>query len=299
LPGSSSSNRSSSRGFGRARGLGGGIDRHGVQRDHADVEQRHFGLVGREHALADAVEGTARLLTPVGGTRQAQRHVGLALGARIARGDQRDVGGAVLQRQRGGRPHEVAQVGRLLDLDAQQARDRHPVVLAVDDGLEHRPEAAIGIGQPRERCVVELARRGRRNLEGAGAQFGGGVGTAFGVDAQRLDHHREPVVRLAQHQRRALAVEDLATQRFAAQGLAVGLHHRLGGRVEFQQHFQLRAGLDPFTLHAVQLEQEDPQVGALRLLLDHLAQFVEVRQRVGGGKLHRKIDRCHGHSPGG
>ncbi len=117
-------------------------------------------------------ERPARSFAPLGPAGHDHARIRRPLGPGIAGRDQRHGLAAVGQGQRHRRPGHVAQVGRLLDLDLLQSHEGDPVVAAVDDGLEHRPQAGIGVGHPGERLVVDRPRDGRRRLEGLVAQLG-------------------------------------------------------------------------------------------------------------------------------
>ena len=50
----------------------------------------------------------------------------------------------------GGHPHHIAQIDWFFNFDFANLLKRYPVIATVDDGLHHRAEAAIGIGDPVE-----------------------------------------------------------------------------------------------------------------------------------------------------
>ena len=109
-------------------------------------------------------------LAPLGLARQLQRAVAARLRAFVARRHQRQRLAAVLELQVRRQPDAVAQVLGRIELDVREPRVGNPVVAAVDEGLEHRAEAHVGIGEPFEGLAVERARRGGRGVEGAAAQ---------------------------------------------------------------------------------------------------------------------------------
>jgi hypothetical protein len=143
---------------------------HRVEQDLAHVHQRVLAGIAAEHALAGAGPHLGAQLAPLGLARELQFAVFALLGAFVARGNEREGFAAVLELQVRGHPDAVAQVLGRLDLHVREPRVRNPVVLAVDEGLEHGAQAHVGIGQPLEGRAVDGARDGGGAVERALAQ---------------------------------------------------------------------------------------------------------------------------------
>ena len=92
----------------------------------------------------------------------------------------------------------------------------------------------------------------------------------------RLDQQREPLIRLAEHHRRLLALEYLVADRFAAHRVAVHLRHRQRERLELRGDLQLVEGALPLTDDAEQLEEKDAELRVRRPGADV---FLQARQR--------------------
>src|SRR6185503_15550845 len=132
LPGASSVRRSRSEGLIRSRFDSAMGRRLPVQLDYTGLQERGLAHVGCEHALAHADVGIGPEVAPFRLSTQPYLVVLRGLGSRISRRQERDLLAAVGERQPRGRPDEIAQIARLLDLDARQALERNPVVLAVE-----------------------------------------------------------------------------------------------------------------------------------------------------------------------
>ena len=76
--------------------------------------------------------------------------------------------------------------------------------------------------------AVDAASAHGGGIEGALTQGFGGVGAALPGGQQRLDEQRQPVVRLAEDDRRAPPGKHAGPQRLAVKGLPVHLGHREG-----------------------------------------------------------------------
>ena len=72
---------------------------------------------------------------------------------------------------------------------------------------------------------------------------------------------REPLLRLAEHHRRLLAVEHVAPDGLAPHRLAVGLRHGQRARVELAGDLQLVERALPLAAHAQQLKEKYAQGG--------------------------------------
>ena len=177
-------------------------------------------------------------------------------------------------------PDGIAQVFGRIDVHLGQAAPGQPVVAAVDDGLQRRAQAAIGIGDPGEGLVIGHPRGGRGRLERLGAQLTGCVGIALALAQHGFDQQRHPGLGLAEQHRHLLAGKHLHAQGFTGNRLAVGLHHRQCAGVEFQRHIQLVQRPLPLACHTKQLEQEDPQLGVLWVRADLLGQQLQGAQGV-------------------
>ena len=92
----------------------------------------------------------------------------------------------------------------------------------------------------------------------------------------RLDEQRQPLIGLAEHHRRFLALEDLVANDFAAHGFAVHLRHRQGQRIELGGDLQLVQGAVPLPDDAEQLEEKDAQ---LRVSGPRADVLLQARQR--------------------
>ena len=169
------------------------------------------------------------------------------LGARIARGDQGDGLAAVreLEMRRASRPSRARSVGRF-DRDARQPRERHPVVAAVDHGLEHRPEAqsASAIHSNGRSSIVP---RGRgRGVERLRAQRGRLLLLAAPAQQQRFDEQGEPLLRLAEHHAasvcRSKTFARSTSQRSASRYICAMASAR---RIEMRRDIELRRARAP------------------------------------------------------
>jgi hypothetical protein len=96
----------------------------------------------------------------------------------------------------------------------------------------------------------------RGGLEGALAQGFGGIGAALPGGQQRFDEQRQPVVGLAEDDRRAPPGEHVGPQCLAVEGFPVHLGHRQGRGVEFGGHVELVEGALPLPLHGQQLKRK-------------------------------------------
>ncbi|MNX90869.1 hypothetical protein D3C86_1229350 [compost metagenome] len=181
-----------------------------------------------------------------------------------------------------GHPDAVAQVFGRLDLDVRQARVGNPVVLAVDEGLEHRAQAHVGVGQPFEGRAVDGAGDGGRAVEGTLAQVFGQPALAAALPQQRFDEQCQPFIGLAEDHRRARAGEHVGAQAFAAHGLAVHLLHGHGERVELGRDGELVERALPLPEHAQELRHEDAVLRVGGLGAHVVAQGLEGGHRVGG-----------------
>ena len=144
-----------------------GSGRHVVELDRAHGHESVLAGIGCEHALAEAEPAVAAGIDPLGLARQADRAVVAGLRTRVARRHQGDGLAAIREHERRRHPDAIAQVLRRIELDARKARERHPVVAAVDARLEHRAETGIGVGDPGEGLAIDLARHFGRGVEGA------------------------------------------------------------------------------------------------------------------------------------
>ena len=158
--------------------------------------------------------------------------------------------------------------------------NRNPVIAAIDDRFERRAETQIGIGDQPEQRAVDGAARGGRRVERRFARGGRRREIRFGVEPQRLDQEPEPRRRFAEHDRRALARENVVAKDLALQGVAIGLDHRQRGRVEIAHDIELRQRPVPLAEHREQLKKKHPMRGLRRVAANlalQLAQaFVEI-----------------------
>ena len=137
-----------------------------VELDLLHLEQADIVAVGREHALAAAERDVADRV-PFGAARQANRRVAV-LGPGIAGRHESDRFAIVAPGEARRQPDEITQILRRLERDLADACERHPEIAALQDDLEHRAKAWIGIGDPGERLAVNPAGHGVRLLEGFG-----------------------------------------------------------------------------------------------------------------------------------
>ena len=160
-------------------------------------------------------------------------------------------------------PDDVAQVGRRLDVDLRQARERHPVVAAVDDRFEHRAEARVGVGDPVERLAVDVARRRpappRRRARRSSLRS-----LALAAARRRAaTRSAAPATGPARRRSSATSCPSKTSSRIASQRTAspyiCAIASALG--VEVRRDLQLVERALPLPEHAEQLEQEDAQLG--------------------------------------
>jgi hypothetical protein len=116
----------------------GGLRTAGADRDGSDFEERRFTGVGGDEPLAEAAVGLLADRFPRRLAREHDAAVFRRLAARIARGDQRQRLAAVVELEMRRHPHEIPEVFRRFERHPADAGERHPVVAAVDDRLEHR-----------------------------------------------------------------------------------------------------------------------------------------------------------------
>ena len=137
-----------------------------------------------------------------------------------------------------------------------------------------RRESASAIHSNGRPSIV--AARGRRLLEGAQAKLLGMARLAASGEQPRFDQQRQPLIGLAEHHRRFLALEHLVADGFAAHRVAVHLRHRQRQRLELGRDLQLVEGALPLPDDAEQLEEEDAQLGVSRPRADV---FLQARER--------------------
>ncbi len=186
--------------------------------------------------------------------------------------------------QRGRQPHAVAQVHGFLHVDPGEAGERHPVVAAVDHGLDHGAQARVGVGQPFEAFAVDQARACRGFVKSLGGEL-------VAAGDQRLDQQGQPLLGLAEDHRRALALEHGLADQLAAQRVADHLAHGAGIALHVGDHVELGVGAFPLAEHAQELGHEDAQLHLGRRGLDGGRQLGErflglagADQAFGGGE---------------
>ena len=228
------------------------------------AEERKVAGVGGEDALTEAEPAVVAGVEPFGLARQQDQRIVACGAARIAHRNKRHGAAAVVERQLRGRPDEVPQIGRRIELDAGDPLEGNPVVLAVDARLQGRTDARVRIGDPLERRAVDAARRRRGRLEGLCRKHRRQGRLALSLLLQGFQQLRQPGKGLADHHRGSLAGEDLRAHEFAANGVADRLAHRTGRRVEIGGNVQLGMGTFPLPQHAEQLSQEHAQGDLIR-----------------------------------
>ena len=181
-------------------------------------------------------------------------------------------------------------VGRF-DRHLGQRVERQPAIAAVDDGLQHRAEARVAVGDPVEGLAVQGAARRRCGVECLRAQLGGGRRVTAAVGPQRLGEPRHPGLRPAEHVRQRLAGKHRLAHRFALHRLAVGADHRQRAGIQLTANLQLRQGALPLAEHGEQLEQEDAQLRVRRLAAHLLLERSEGGLRIARGQKRLRVAR--------
>ena len=114
----------------------------------------------------------------------------------------------------------------------RQARERHPVVAAVDDRLEHRAETRVGVGDPVERLPVDRARATAAPRRTPAARSCLGLLAARRGPPRAATRSAAPATAPARRRSSATFVpaNTVGADGLAADGVAVGLRHRERGR---------------------------------------------------------------------
>src|SRR5690606_29065758 len=121
-------------------------------------------------------------------------------------------------------PYLVTQVARGLEGQFTDTRERHPCIATFGDDLQTGPETGIGITDPLERYTVDCPAHRVRLLECLLAQCGSLAVVPFSVELERLHHHGQPLVRLADDHRCTATLQHLGTLHLAGKRHVVGAH---------------------------------------------------------------------------
>src|SRR6185437_7321247 len=215
----------------------------------------------------------------------------------IARRDEADALAAIGPGEIGRHPHDITQIGRLLDADLADAVERDPVIASVDDRLEHRPDARVGVGDPLERLAVDRALGDGRRAERLVAHLLRLLDLAGRPQPERLDQQGDPGRGLAEDQRRAVAGENLLAQRFAGERVAIRLDHGEVAGIEFAGDVELGESPVPAPLDGKQLKQEHAQLGVRGILANLLLQVTQGGAGVTAAqpvlRSHSTLPFCH------
>ena len=195
------------------------------------------------------------------------------------------------------RPGDIAQVGWLLDVEARQPRERHPVVAAVDDGLAHRAETRVRVRDPLEALAVDGAAARRGELERTSPQRIRLAAALAALHQQGLDQQCQPLLGLAEDERRLAPGEHIHTQRLALERLAVHLRHRQGFGVQLGGNLELGCGPLPLSEHRQQLKQEHALFGIRRIAPHLVLQHGERRRQLTSAQQFSSPVVSHGTTP--
>lgn len=138
----------------------------GMEQDLPHVHQGEISSVSGQHSLPATDEISLAKVIPVSFSGHKQSTVGTEFGANVPGGDQADHFATIRPCEMGGRPDDISEVNRRLDIDLSDSMKGDPVVGAVDDSFEYRSESGICIGKPFEGLIIDGSRRHRSQIEG-------------------------------------------------------------------------------------------------------------------------------------